>query len=146
MAKLWAVIKREYIERVRTKWFIIVTLFGPIFFAVIMILPGYLSVKGMREARVSSLRIVDATGIGLGERVAMRLAVPQLAAGGVFCLQPEGLEEGNPRSPPCRGKPGHFFFTNCQFSSNRPASTTSNAAGSSFVGFGLRTAQSPSRG
>ena len=86
MAKLWAVIKREYIERVRTKWFIIVTLFGPIFFAVIMILPGYLSVKGMREARVSSLRIVDATGIGLGERVAMRLAVPQLAAGGVPAL------------------------------------------------------------
>ena len=83
MAKLWAVIKREYFERVRTKWFIIVTLFGPVFFAAIMILPGYLSVKGMREARVSSLRIVDATGIGLGERVALRLAVPQLAVGGV---------------------------------------------------------------
>lgn len=83
MAKLWAVIKREYIERVRTKWFIIVTLFGPVFFAVIMILPGYLSVKGMREARVTSLRIVDATGIGLGERVARRLAAPQLSAGGV---------------------------------------------------------------
>jgi ABC-2 type transport system permease protein len=83
MAKLWAVIKREYFERVRTKWFIIVTLFGPIFFATIMVLPGYLSVKGMREARVSSLRIVDATGIGLGDRVARRLAVPQLSAGGV---------------------------------------------------------------
>jgi ABC-2 type transport system permease protein len=83
MAKLWAVIKREYFERVRTKWFIIVTLFGPIFFATIMVLPGYLSVKGMREARVSSLRIVDATGIGLGHRVAQRLAAPQLSAGGV---------------------------------------------------------------
>lgn len=83
MAKLWAVIKREYIERVRTKWFIIVTLFGPVFFAVIMILPGYLSVKGMREARVNSLRIVDATGMGLGERIAMRLAAPQLAVGDV---------------------------------------------------------------
>lgn len=83
MAKLWAVIKREYIERVRTKWFIIVTLFGPVFFATIMILPGYLSVKGMREARVSSLRIVDATGLGLGHRVAQRLAAPQLAAGGM---------------------------------------------------------------
>lgn len=83
MAKLWAVIKREYFERVRTKWFIIVTLFGPIFFATIMVLPGYLSVKGMREARVSSLRIVDATGIGLGQRVAQRLAAPQLSAGGV---------------------------------------------------------------
>ncbi len=83
MAKLWAVIKREYFERVRTKWFIIVTLFGPIFFSAIMILPGYLSVQGMREARVSSLRIVDATGIGLGDRVARRLAAPQLAVGSV---------------------------------------------------------------
>jgi ABC-2 type transport system permease protein len=83
MAKLWAVIKREYFERVRTKWFIIVTLFGPFFFATIMVLPGYLSVKGMREARVSSLRIVDATGIGLGDRVARRLAAPQLSAGAV---------------------------------------------------------------
>lgn len=82
MAKLIAVIKREYLERVRTKWFIIVTLFGPLFFGAIMILPGYLSVRGMREARVTSLRIVDATGIGLGERVARRLAAPQLASGG----------------------------------------------------------------
>ncbi|MEY4609005.1 MAG: hypothetical protein RL625_1222, partial [Gemmatimonadota bacterium] len=24
MAKLWAVIRREYLERVRTKWFVIV--------------------------------------------------------------------------------------------------------------------------
>lgn len=81
MAKLWTVIKREYLERVRTKWFIIVTLFGPLFFAMIMVLPGYLSVKGMREARVTSLRIVDATGLGIGERVSQRLAAPQIAAG-----------------------------------------------------------------
>lgn len=78
MAKLWAVIKREYLERVRTVWFIVVTVLGPIFFATIMILPGYLSVKGMREARVSNLTILDATGAGLGQRVAERLATPQL--------------------------------------------------------------------
>ncbi len=78
MAKLWAVIKREYLERVRTVWFIVVTVLGPVFFATIMILPGYLSVKGMREARVSNLTILDATGAGLGQRVAERLATPQL--------------------------------------------------------------------
>jgi len=80
MAKLFAVIKREYLERVRTVWFIVVTLVGPVFFAAIMILPGYLSVKGMREARVSNLAIVDATGAGLGQRVAERLATPQLSS------------------------------------------------------------------
>lgn len=78
MVKLWAVIKREYLERVRTKWFIIVTLFGPIFFGAIMVLPGYLSVRGIREARVADLRIVDATGRGIGARVADRLAAATL--------------------------------------------------------------------
>jgi ABC-2 type transport system permease protein len=86
MGKLWTVTKREYLERVRTKWFIIVTLFGPLFFATIMVLPGYLSVRGMREARVTSLRIVDATGLGIGERVAVRLAAPQLTAGAPTAL------------------------------------------------------------
>lgn len=74
MAKLWAVIRREYVERVRTKWFLLVTLFGPVFFGTVMILPGYLSVRGMREARVANIRILDATGTGLGARVARRLA------------------------------------------------------------------------
>ena len=38
MRVLWAVIKREYLERVRTKWFLIATLFGPILFAALMFL------------------------------------------------------------------------------------------------------------
>jgi ABC-2 type transport system permease protein len=74
MDKLWVVIKREYIERVRSKWFIFATIFGPVFFAVIMILPGYMTVKGMKNTRVSNIRILDATGTGLGHRVAARLA------------------------------------------------------------------------
>ena len=76
MGKLLAVIKREYIERVRNKWFVIVTIFGPVFFATIMVLPAFLSVRGLREARVSAMRIVDATGTDLGHRVAARLAPP----------------------------------------------------------------------
>jgi ABC-2 type transport system permease protein len=89
MAKLWVVIKREYLERVRSKWFIFTTIFGPVFFAVITILPGYMTVKGMKNARVSNIRILDATGTGLGHRVAARLAnkadsaaVPALRARG----------------------------------------------------------------
>ena len=76
MGKLFVVIKREYLERVRSKWFVIVTLFGPLFFGVIMVLPGYLSIRGMREARVGQIRIVDATGAGLGERIADRMVPP----------------------------------------------------------------------
>ena len=40
MGKLLAVIKREYLERVRTKWFIITTVFGPVFFLGISVVPG----------------------------------------------------------------------------------------------------------
>ena len=76
MGKLFVVIKREYLERVRSKWFVIVTLFGPIFFATIMVLPGYLSVRGMRDARVGQIRIIDATGVGLGTRIADKVVPP----------------------------------------------------------------------
>ncbi len=74
MDKLWVVIKREYLERVRSRWFIFTTIFGPVFFGAITILPGYMTVKGMKNAQVSSIRILDATGTGLGHRVAERLA------------------------------------------------------------------------
>ena len=77
MDKLWVVIKREYVERVRSKWFIFTTIFGPVFFAVITIVPGYMTMKGMKDAQVSSIRILDATGAGLGHRVADRLAKQQ---------------------------------------------------------------------
>jgi ABC-2 type transport system permease protein len=74
MAKLWVVIKREYLERVRSRWFIFSTIFGPVFFAAVTILPGYLTVKGIKNQRVAAIRIIDASGSGLGHRVAERLA------------------------------------------------------------------------
>src|SRR5215204_3826452 len=55
MGKLWAVVRREYMERVRTKWFAISTVLAPIFFGVL-----------------------DATGTDLGQRIAFELA------GGIF--------------------------------------------------------------
>jgi len=77
MAKLWVVIKREYTEKVRSKWFIISTIFGPVFFAAVTVLPGYLSMRGMKSAQVADIRILDATGTGMGQRVADRLKVRQ---------------------------------------------------------------------
>ena len=69
MAKLWAVIKREYLERVRTKWFVIATVFGPIFFGMILLLPVWLTMKQARATNVSNILILDATGTELGNRV-----------------------------------------------------------------------------
>ncbi len=81
MAKLWVVIKREYLERVRTKWFIIATIFGPLFFGSIMIVPGYISARTVRDSKIGNLRILDATGTGLGARVAAKMAVSKQAIG-----------------------------------------------------------------
>ena len=77
MAKLWVVIKREYLERVRSKWFIFMTVFGPVFFAVILIVPNYMTMRGLKEAQVSNIHIIDATDRGLGQRVADRLKYQQ---------------------------------------------------------------------
>jgi ABC-2 type transport system permease protein len=50
MAKLWAIIKREYLERVRSKWFLIATFLGPRLFYSIIIVPA----GGSSKSRASS--------------------------------------------------------------------------------------------
>ena len=74
MDKLLAVIRREYLERVRSKWFVIATLFGPVFFGALMFLPALIASKAKGDADASNIIIVDATGVGLGERVAARMS------------------------------------------------------------------------
>ena len=70
MAKLWAIIKREYLERVRTKWFIFATVFGPLFFGALVIVPALLSKRGKATAEFTNTRIIDATSTGIGQRIA----------------------------------------------------------------------------
>src|SRR5688500_7767499 len=73
MGRVWAVIKREYLERVRSKWFLIATVFGPLFFGALMIVPAWLGIRSARETERGSVTILDATGSPLGERIAERL-------------------------------------------------------------------------
>jgi ABC-2 type transport system permease protein len=74
MAKLWAVIKREYLERVRSKWFLIATLFGPIFFSAIIIVPAWLASRNKATSDIYNMVILDATGSGFGHRLAVNIA------------------------------------------------------------------------
>lgn len=74
MDKTWAVIRREYLERVRSKWFVIATLFGPLLLATMMIVPAWLSLRSGGIADLSETVIVDASGAGLGDRLADALA------------------------------------------------------------------------
>jgi len=43
--KLGVVFRREYLERVRSKWFLVGTLLGPVFFAMITVVPILISSK-----------------------------------------------------------------------------------------------------
>jgi ABC-2 type transport system permease protein len=78
MARLWAVVKREYLERVRSKWFVIATLFGPLFFLALILGLTWLSVRSALSVEPSRITILDATNSALGRRVADRLS------GGLF--------------------------------------------------------------
>ncbi len=69
-ANVWAVIRREYLQRVRSKWFVIATVGGPLLMIALTVLPVYLMARGQESDRV--LAVVDATDV-LYERVAPRL-------------------------------------------------------------------------
>src|SRR5256714_8842695 len=74
MGKLWAVIKREYLERVRSKWFLIATFFGPIFFSAIIIVPAWLASRSKATTDIYNSIVLDATGEGFGRRLAINIA------------------------------------------------------------------------
>jgi ABC-2 type transport system permease protein len=71
---MWVVFKREFLERVRSKWFLVATLLGPVFFGLIMVLPIVLASKTRTSARLSDVIIIDATGTDLGQRAAKYLS------------------------------------------------------------------------
>ena len=78
-AKLWAVIRREYLERVQTKAFIIGSALGPVLIAGVLFVPAWLTMRNLRADATSSLIVIDATGAGLGERLRTTLT-PSTAA------------------------------------------------------------------
>lgn len=71
MHKIIAVIRREFLERVRTRAFVIGTLLGPIFFIGLVVIPGLLLSRGNTGLRVA---VVDATEGDFGRRVVDALA------------------------------------------------------------------------
>ncbi|HWO88208.1 MAG TPA: ABC transporter permease [Gemmatimonadales bacterium] len=70
MHKVWAVVRREFLERVRTKWFIISTILGPVFFVGMGVLPSLLLA---RKGRASDIVVVHEHSPTLAERVEVAL-------------------------------------------------------------------------
>ncbi len=65
MHKVWAIIRREFVERVRTKWFWVSAILGPVLFAGIIVFQIMQSVGGT----VRHIAVVDNTSSRLGGRV-----------------------------------------------------------------------------
>jgi ABC-2 type transport system permease protein len=71
-SKLDTIVRREYLERVRSKWFLIATMLAPVFLVFMLFLP---TIMEQRERRSESgtIRIVDATADSVGVLVARTL-------------------------------------------------------------------------
>jgi ABC-2 type transport system permease protein len=67
--KLWAVIRREFVERVRRKWFWFSAILGPVFFAAAVVLPAVFASAGGTKR----IAVVDGTTSPFAERVTAAL-------------------------------------------------------------------------
>src|SRR5260370_39522232 len=70
MRKFFAVVKREYIQRVRTKFFVVATILGPVMMAAFTIVPALMF--GIKAGGPTRIAIVDQTG-KMYDRVAREL-------------------------------------------------------------------------
>ena len=95
MKKLFAVIKREYIQRVRTKFFVISTILGPLMMAMFTILPALMFMS--RSGGPTRLAIVDQTG-KMYTRVALEINSTRT-------LQDEQSPEGERQLPGTNSDP-----------------------------------------
>lgn len=78
MKKILAVVRREFVERVRTRAFVISTVLLPVFMVAMVLLPALMMSGGDRASRVA---VVDASGIGLGQPVRHALESEELGSG-----------------------------------------------------------------
>jgi len=78
MRKVWAIIRREVVERVRTRAFILSTLLFPLFMGALVVLPGYLMTRSTGTKRIA---LVDATGDSLGSQIDRSLQAARIGEG-----------------------------------------------------------------
>jgi ABC-2 type transport system permease protein len=78
MKKILAVVRREFVERVRTKAFVISTVLLPVFMVAMVLLPALMMSGGDRTSRVA---VVDASTTNLGQRVSQALEAEKIGKG-----------------------------------------------------------------
>lgn len=65
----FVIARRELYERIKSKWFVVMTLLGPIFMVALVVIPALIAARGTSGARIE---IIDKTG-QIGEPLAVRL-------------------------------------------------------------------------
>jgi ABC-2 type transport system permease protein len=90
MNKVWVVIRREFLERVRSKWFIVSTVLGPLLMLAFIAVPIIMASRGTGERAVA---VVDASSGGFGERLAEHLDRAPLLRASRVAASLDRLEE-----------------------------------------------------
>jgi ABC-2 type transport system permease protein len=78
--KVFVVAKREFLERVRSKWFVIMTLLVPVLMAGAGLIPTIMLLRSGTSTAYRHITIIDATGVGLGSRIAKAMMGDSAAA------------------------------------------------------------------
>jgi ABC-2 type transport system permease protein len=71
--KILIVAKREFLERVRTRAFVLATLLVPLLISGLILIPTYIAMRSRPSASALHITILDASGAGIGDRVAKAL-------------------------------------------------------------------------
>jgi ABC-2 type transport system permease protein len=83
--RLWPVVRREYLERVRSRAFLIGTVAAPLVLAAVLLLPAMM-MKGQHGGRPLRVAVLDATG-SLGDPVAEALSRQRLDGMARFAVE-----------------------------------------------------------
>ena len=71
-SKLDTIVAREYVERVRSKWFLVVTILGPVLMGLLLFLPTIMAERE-RHAEVGVVRVIDQTPDSVGSIIVSKL-------------------------------------------------------------------------
>jgi ABC-2 type transport system permease protein len=85
------VAKREYLERVRTRWFVVMTLLVPAVIAGFVMLTAYIGSRGNASDAVRHITIINATDTDLGQRVANGLMADTTLSTAADSIRPRVL-------------------------------------------------------
>ena len=88
MHKVWAIIRREFVERVRTRWFWVSAILGPVLFAGIIVYQIVQSLSG----GVRNITVVDGGTLGYGKKVVEALGASKTIRANAVNLVPGVLD------------------------------------------------------